>query len=369
MLEALMEPRRALALAGAYRRLAERALAGAALEVDEGRVVLATPDDELAELLWAAYAVRSRHFGRRVKLCVLNNARSGLCPEDCGYCSQSAVSTADIARYRRKPVTELVAAAHRAVAAGARRYCMVTSARGPSADDIDHFGRAARAIRAVLPQLELCVSLGIMGDDEARALRAAGVDYVNHNLNTSRRHYPAICSTHSYDDRVATVESARRAGLGACSGVIVGMGETDDDLIDVAGALARLRVESLPVNFLHPIDGTPLGDREPPPVGRCLRALVLFRLTNPRAEIRAAGGRERCLGGAQGLALFAANSVFVDGYLTTTGQAHHDAAAMIEALGFEVEGSAVPVGAAAFRDGLDGRAEREEGRGQWTSSW
>ncbi len=370
MLEALTEPRRALALAGAYRPLAQRALADAALDADQGRAVLATPDDELADLLWAAYAVRARHFGRRVKLCVLNNARSGLCPEDCGYCSQSAVSTADIARYRLKPVAELVAAARQAVAAGARRYCMVTSARGPSPADIEHFGRAARAIRTALPQLELCVSLGIMGDADTRALRAAGIDYVNHNLNTSRRHYPAICTTHSYDDRVATVESARRAGLQACSGVIVGMGETDDDLIDVAGALAMLRVESLPVNFLHPIEGTPLGEREPPPVGRCLRALALFRLTNPRAEIRAAGGRERCLGGAQGLALFAANSVFVDGYLTTAGQAHHDASAMIQALGFQVEDSAAPVdGAAGFSDGLDGRAEREEGKGQWTSSW
>lgn len=337
MLEALSEPRRALALAGPYRPLAERALADVPLAVDEAQRVLAAPDDALAALLWAAYAVRARHFGRRVKLCVLNNARSGLCPEDCGYCSQSAVSTADIARYRRKPVPELVAAARQAVAAGARRYCMVTSARGPSAADIDHFGRAARAIRTELPALELCVSLGIMGDDEARSLRAAGVDYVNHNLNTSRRHYPAICTTHTWDDRVATVRSVQRAGLAACSGVIVGMGETDDDLVQVAGALAALRVESLPVNFLHPIDGTPLGDLEPPPVGRCLRALALFRLTNPRAEIRAAGGRERCLAGAQGLALFAANSVFVDGYLTTAGQAHDDASAMIEALGFTVE--------------------------------
>jgi biotin synthase len=349
MLEALPEPHHALALAGRYRPLAERALADDALAVDEARGVIGAPDDALAELLWAAYAVRGRHFGRRVKLCVLNNARSGLCPEDCGYCSQSAVSTADIARYRLKPVAELVAAARHAAEAGARRYCMVTSARGPSAADVDHFARAARAIRAELPELELCVSLGLMGDPEARALRSAGVDYVNHNLNTSRRHYPAICSTHTYDDRVATVESARRAGMAACSGVIVGMGETDDDLVDVAGALAALRVESLPVNFLHPIDGTPLGDREPPAAGRCLRALALFRLTNPRAEIRAAGGRERCLGGAQGLALFAANSVFVDGYLTTAGQAHHDATAMIEALGFQVEDSpALLDGAAAL---------------------
>ena len=347
MLEALTEPRRALALAGAYRVLAEHALADERLESAQALAVLAAPDDELPAVLWAAYAVRARHFGRRVKLCVLNNARSGLCPEDCGYCSQSAVSTADIARYRLKPVAELVAAARQAAAAGARRYCMVTSARGPSAADIDHFARAARAIRAELPGLELCVSLGIMGDTEARTLRQSGIDYVNHNLNTSRRHYPAICTTHTWDDRVATVESARRAGMAACSGVIIGMGETDEDLVDVAGALARLEVESLPVNFLHPIDGTPLGDREPPEVGRCLRALALFRLTNPRAEIRAAGGRERCLGGAQGLALLAANSVFVDGYLTTAGQAHRDAAAMIEALGFEVEDPPVVMGGAA----------------------
>ena len=211
MLDALSEPRRALALAGAYRPLAERALADSALDADDAHGVLAAPDDALADLLWAAYAVRGRHFGRRVKLCVLNNARSGLCPEDCGYCSQSAVSTADIARYRLKPIPELVAAARQAAAAGARRYCMVTSARGPSPADIDHFGRAARAIRAALPEMELCVSLGLMGDAEARSLRTAGVDYVNHNLNTSRRHYPAICSTHTYDDRIATVQSARRA--------------------------------------------------------------------------------------------------------------------------------------------------------------
>jgi biotin synthase len=337
MLEALREPRRALALAGAYRALAERALADQPIEPAAALGILTAPDADLSSVLWAAYAVRAAHFGRRVKLCVLNNARSGLCPEDCGYCSQSAVSTAEIERYRLKPVPELVAAARQAAAAGARRYCMVTSARGPSPADIQHFGRAARAIRAELPQLELCVSLGIMGDDEARALRGAGVDYVNHNLNTSRRHYPAICSTHTYEDRLATVRSAQRAGLAACSGVIVGMGERDEDLVDVAGALAELRVQSLPVNFLHPIDGTPLGGQEPPAAGRCLRALALFRLTNPRAEIRAAGGRERCLGGAQGLALFAANSVFVDGYLTTAGQPHAAAAAMIEALGFEIE--------------------------------
>lgn len=327
----------ALARAGAWRGLAEQALADAPIAPDDALALLATDDGELPAVLWAAFAPRQRHFARRVKLCLLQNARSGLCPEDCGYCSQSAVSTADIPRYRLLPVSELVAGARRAAASGARRYCMVVSARGPGAADLAHFARAARAIRAELPALELCVSAGLMDESQGRQLADAGVDFVNHNLNTSRRFYPAICSTHTYDDRVTTVESARRAGLASCSGVIVGMGETAADLVDVAAELRRLQVESLPVNFLHAIEGTPLGDRPTLPAGDCLRALALFRLTNPRAEIRAAGGRERALGAAQGLALFAANSIFVEGYLTTPGQRYADALATIAALGFEVE--------------------------------
>src|SRR4029450_13751861 len=189
MLEPLSEPRRALVLPGRDRPFAERALEGAALDADAARAVLAAPDHALADLLWAACAVRGRYFGRRVKLCVLNNARSGLCPEDCGYCSQSAVSTADIERYRLLPVEELLGAARRAAARGARRYCMVTSARGPSTADIAHFARAARAIRAELPALGPCVPLGLMGEKQAQVLHDAGVDFVNHNLNTSRRFY------------------------------------------------------------------------------------------------------------------------------------------------------------------------------------
>jgi len=334
-----LDPGAALEQAGRYRAAADCALADRPPSRADALAVLRSPDDDLPAVLSAAFAVRARHFGRRVKLCVLKNARSGLCPEDCGYCSQSAVSSADIDRYRLRPVPELTAAAREAAARGARRYCMVVSARGPSPGDVAHFAEAARAIRAELPDLELCVSLGILADGQAEALRAAGIDFVNHNLNTSRRFYPAICSTHTYDDRVATVERAKRAGLAACSGVIVGMGETHDDLVDVAAALGELGVESLPVNFLHPIPGTPLGDRPPLRPADCLRALALFRLTNPRAEIRAAGGRERSLGEAQPLALFAANSIFVDGYLTTPGQAHRDAVAMISSLGFEVEGA------------------------------
>jgi biotin synthase len=217
---------------------------------------------------------------------------------------------------------------------------MVTSGRGPSAADVEHFARAARTIRAELPELELCVSLGLMEEAQARSLREAGIDFVNHNLNTSRRFYPAICATHTYDDRIATVRNTTAAGLASCSGVIVGMGETAEDLVEVAAELRRLAVVSLPVNFLIPIDGTPLDDHPAPPPGDCLRALALFRLTNPRADLRAAGGRERCLEDLQGLVLFAANSLFVEGYLTTPGQPRADARAMIAELGFVVESAA-----------------------------
>jgi len=317
--------------------LADHVLAGGTLDRDAAHRILTSPDADLPALLRATGRVRERFHGRRVKLCLLRNARSGLCPEDCHYCSQSSISDAAIPRYRLDSVDELLAASRRAVAAGARRFCMVTSGRGPSSADIARFTAAARRIKAERPDLELCVSLGLMEEDQARALKQAGIDFVNHNLNTSARFHPEICSTHTYADRVRTVENVRRAGLSTCCGGIIGMGEDDDDVVDLAFALRDLRVDSLPVNFLHPIDGTPLGTRPTLSPLRCLRALCLFRLTNPAAEIRVAGGRELNLGWFQPLALYAASSIFVEGYLTTPGQAYRDAHAMIGAMGFEVE--------------------------------
>jgi biotin synthase len=288
-------------------------------------------------LIEAAFAVRQQHFGRRVKLCVLQNARSGLCPEDCHYCSQSAVSDAPIPRYRLLPRDELIAGARRAVASGATRYCMVTSGRGPTSDDISRLADAARAIKDEFPRLELCLSLGLLGEPDAETLAKAGVGWINHNLNTSRRFYPSICTTHTYDDRIATIEAVRRAGLMTCCGGIVGMGENDEDLIDLAYALRELRADSIPVNFLQPIAGTPL---EHAPVFdrlRGLKTLCLMRLLNPVADVRMASGRELHLGPDQALALYPANSIFVSGYLTTPGQAADDARRMIEGAGFEVE--------------------------------
>ncbi len=327
--------------------LADAVLEGIAVDRAAALRVLQTSDEDTPALLQATRRVRQRYHGIRVKLCLLRNARSGICPEDCHYCSQSAVSKADIPRYKMDSVDQLLDGARRAVATGARRFCMVTSGRGPGDSDIERFSDAARRIKAEYPDIELCVSAGLMEEAQAHELKSAGVGWVNHNLNTSERHHAAICTTHTYADRVRTIENVKRAGLATCCGGIIGMGETDEDIVDLAFALRDLGVDSLPVNFLLSIDGTPLSDRDDLTPHRCLRALSLFRLTNPEAEIRIAGGRERHLGEFQSLALYAANSIFVEGYLTTPGQAYREAHAMIAGMGFEVESGIEPTSPSA----------------------
>ncbi len=311
-------------------------LQGEAISREEALNILTLPDDEVPFALRAAFEVRKTAYGKRVKICVLQNARSGLCSEDCHYCSQSAVSTAKIAKYPLLPVDQLIEGARRASEAGAKRYCMVTSGRGPSDQDITHLCEATRAIRSRYP-VEVCVSLGIMTEAQARQLKEAGVGWVNHNLNTSERYHPNICTTHTYQDRITTVRAVQRAGLHTCSGGIVGMGETDEDLVELAFALRELDVNSLPVNFLHPIPGTPLETSHELTPMKCLKVLCLFRFLNPKSDLRAAGGREVNLRSLQPLALYPANSIFVEGYLTTPGQAAQAAVQMVRDMGFEVE--------------------------------
>lgn len=319
-----------------YHRLAARSLAGDLPTAAEGLAVLEAPFDDLHALLDAAFTVRRAAFGRRVQFHVLMNAKSGLCPEDCGYCSQSSVATSDIDRYPLRSVGEMVDAARAAYRSGAHRFCLVISARGATDRELDGVTAAVEAIKAEVP-IEVCCSLGLLDLPKAQRLKAAGVDRINHNLNTSDRFYPAICSTHSYQDRVATIEAVQAARLSTCSGVLAGMGETDHDLIDVARALRALGVDSVPVNFLNPQPGTPLADRRELTPWRCIKILCLFRFFLPRTEIRIAGGREVNLRTLQPLALHAGNSLFIDGYLTTPGQSARDAIQMVEDLGFEVD--------------------------------
>ncbi|MFI5315944.1 MAG: biotin synthase BioB [Myxococcota bacterium] len=316
--------------------LARRSLDGPPLDRAE-LLRLLGPELPLLPLLHEARVAREKTFGNRVRVHILNNAQNARCPEDCGYCSQSAVTNAPLRPYPWKPKEELVAEAVRAHAAGAFRYCMVASGRGPTDRQIDFLADAVRAIRAQVP-VRICVSVGLLDEAKARRLKEAGVDRLNHNLNTSERHYPAICSTHSYADRVATLRAARAAGLEQCSGLIAGMGETDADIVEVALALRELEVPSIPVNFLLPIEGNPLQSDGSLHPERALRVLAMMRLANPRAEVRIAAGREGHLRSLEALSLWPANSLFVEGYLTTKGKGAVDTYRMIRDAGFAVEG-------------------------------
>lgn len=327
-----------------YRILSEKAIAGEAPSREEARAVLQTPDDRLLELLNAAYAVRHKFFGRKVRLQMLQNAKSGACQEDCGYCSQSADSTADIKKYGLLKKSQMVEAARRASESKAIRYCIVISGRGPLEREISEISEAVREIKSSVP-VQVCCSLGLLTADDARRLKEAGVDRINHNLNASERFHPQMVTTHTYQDRLATISNARAAGLEICSGGIAGMGETDEDVIDLAMSLREVRPDSIPMNFLHPADGTPMQDRKNLTPQRCLKILCLFRFLHPRTELRVAGGREFNLRSLQALALYPADSLFVGGYLTTPGMPADEAWKMIEDLGFEVDtvGAPVPV--------------------------
>ena len=310
-------------------------LEGHTLTTDEALAILRSPDEQLLDVLAAAYRIRRQYFGNRVQLYFLMNAKSGLCPEDCGYCSQSKVSEAEIPRYNILNAEKLLDGARVAAERQAKTYCIVISARGPS-------NREMEAITTIVPRiksqynLKICACLGLLTPEQAAELKACGVDRVNHNLNTSEGFYEAICSTHTYQDRVATLTAVRNAGMELCSGGIIGMGEEDADVVRMAFALRDLHVESIPVNFLIPIDGVPLAGLKRLNPRYCLKVLAMFRFANPDRELRIAGGRELHLGSLQALGLYPANSVFVGDYLTTKGQAPAADYKMIEELGFEV---------------------------------
>ncbi len=318
-----------------WNLLATTCLDGGAPSREEALAVLTSGDDELLEVLGAAFRLRRAHHGRDVRIHVLKNAKSGLCPEDCAFCSQSVHFHTGVDRYQLQSVEELVAGAREAAAMGAVKYCMVTSTRGPSERDLDVVCEAVRRIKSEL-NLNVCTSLGLLREGQAERLAAAGVTRFNHNLESSRNHFGEICHTHSYDDRIATVRAAKAAGMEACCGGIMGMGETLEDRVQLAFELRELAVESIPVNFLDPRPGTPLGDLPRLTPQDCLRALAMFRFVNPSRDIRVAGGREVNLRHLQPLALYPANSLFCNGYLTTGGQGPEADLAMIADAGFRV---------------------------------
>ncbi|KZR57981.1 biotin synthase BioB [Pseudobacillus badius] len=319
-----------------WAQLAEQVLEGKQLSDEQALAVLNSPDSELLELLQAAYKVRSHYYGNKVKLNMIINTKSGLCPENCGYCSQSIRSTAPIEKYKMMDKESILAGAKRAYDLQAGTYCIVASGRGPSNKEIDRVTEAVKEIKENY-QLKVCACLGLLKPEQAAKLKEAGVDRYNHNLNTSAGHHEQITTTHTYDERVNTVHTVKESGISPCSGVIIGMREKKEDVVSMARSLHALDADSIPVNFLHAIDGTPLEGTDELDPRYCLKVLCLFRLINPTKEIRISGGREVNLGSLQPLGLYPANSIFVGDYLTTAGQETTADHQMIEEMGFEVE--------------------------------
>ncbi|WP_078544813.1 biotin synthase BioB [Litchfieldia alkalitelluris] len=316
--------------------LAESVMNGKEMSDQEALSILDCPDDDLLLLLNGAFQIRKKYYGKKVKLNMIINTKSGLCPENCGYCSQSVVSKAPIQKYRMLDKDTIVKGAEQAANLNVGTYCIVASGRGPSDKEIDHVVSAVKEIKSTYG-LKICACLGILQQDQAMRLKQAGVDRYNHNINTSRENHSNITTSHTYDDRVHTVETVKQSGISPCSGVIVGMKETKQDVVNMARSLKILDADSIPVNFLHAIDGTPLEGTDELDPRYCLKVLALFRYINPTKEIRISGGREVNLRSLQPLGLYAANSIFVGDYLTTSGQESTADHKMLEDLGFEID--------------------------------
>lgn len=319
-----------------YAQLTDRSISGELLSRETAQEILSSEKIELLPLLNAAYEVRKKFIGKDVTVHIINNAQNGHCPEDCHYCAQAKSSKANIEEYPLKSDQEFLDEAKTAYEKGAYRYCMVFAGRGPSKARVEHLAQLIRNIKSQYP-IEVCVSAGLLDEPKAKILKEAGLDRLNHNLNTSARHYSKICTTHTYEDRLNTLKAARQSGLKLCSGVILGMGESSGDVLEMVYTLCAMNVESIPVNFFIPIKGAQLN--EPPPLSPdyCLRVLCLYRFLNPKAEIRIAAGREMHLRSMEVMALYPANSLFLDGYLNAKGSDRSRTFQMIKDAGFTIQ--------------------------------
>jgi biotin synthase len=303
---------------------------------DEALAVAHLPLDDLPSLIALAHKVRLAWCGPEVELESLINAKSGACPEDCAFCSQSVRYATGVDVYAFLDIDEILEAARATRAAGATQFCIVVAVRGPEERLLRRVIDAVDRVREETG-LEVACSLGLLTPEQAQRLADAGVRRYNHNLETCRALFPTICTTHSYDDRVATAMCARDAGMELCCGGILGMGETLEQRVDFAFELAALDPCEVPINLLDPRPGTPLAEHGMLSPREALQAIALYRLILPSSWLRLAGGRERVLGELQGMGLLAgANALIVGNYLTTIGRSPDDDHALLEALGMPV---------------------------------
>ena len=337
--------------------ITQRVLAGGAVTPEEARAMLDAEGPDIFDLFAAANRIRAAFQGADIHLCSIVNAKSGSCSEDCGFCSQSAHFDTSIPEYGFLEKEEVLEHAEASLERGSQALGIVAAWRGlKKGKQLDVVLERIRDLAAV-EGIHADASLGLIEDPDIPVmLKEAGLVTYNHNLETSRKHFPEVCGSHSYDARVQTLQMLKGAGLRTCSGGIFGMGEERDDRIDLAFELKALDVDVVPMNFLNPMEGTPMAGREPLGPMECLKTIAAFRFVLPTKELMVAGGREVNLRDLQPLMFVAGASATMAGhYLTSTGRSTRDDWQMIKDLemDYRPEGAARPPGE---EDTLEGRA-------------
>jgi biotin synthase len=314
------------------KHLEKKILSGSSISKEDALNITKISGDDIFDLFISANKIRNHFRGNKVELCSIVNAKSGACPEDCSFCAQSVKSKAEIEVYPLLKKELVIQKAKEAKQSGAKRFSIVTSGRKSSNRDLFAIADMISEIRekGLLP----CASLGLLREKELEILKSAGLGRYHHNLETSERFFPKICSTHSYTDKLKTVDAVKSIGLSICSGGIFGMGETWQDRIDMAFLLKDLYVDSVPINFLIPIKGTALEHRGLLHPFEALKILSLYRLILPQKEIRICGGRMQILNEFNSMVFFAgADSLLTGNYLTTSGRSYKDDLRLIELYG------------------------------------
>jgi biotin synthase len=292
-------------------------------------------DGEVFEIFTLSDSLRYKHHGNKVDLCSIVNAKSGACPEDCSFCPQSVHSRTDVKAYPLLSKDKILEAAVSAREYGVRRFCIVTSGRKASGKDLEEISNIISCVKeaGLLP----CATLGMLNKRELRALKDAGLYRYHHNLETSEQFFREICTTHTYREKLKTIESAKSLGLSLCSGGIFGLGETWEDRIDMAFTLKGIGVDSVPINFLTPVAGTALGKRGLLNPLEALKIIAIYRLILPQLEIRVCGGRPNTLGDMNAFIFMAgADGLLIGNYLTTRGREPEEDLWMIKDLGLEI---------------------------------
>lgn len=311
--------------------LAQKVSAGKTIDLENLREIACLPDHEVPTLLAGSEMVREARFGIEIQLCTIRNGKSGRCSEDCTFCSQSAFSRTDSPVYPLLDGESLQEGGRRAAESPINRYSIVTSGRGLPHNEV---AAVANALGGLNGRISTCASLGILGDEDFKTLKRAGVSRYHHNLETSESYFGNMCTTHSYEERIQTVRKAKKFGLSVCSGGVFGIGETDEQVLELALTLRDLQVDAVPINFLVPIKGTPLADVPRISPFRCLKTIALFRFVLPDKEIIVCGGREANLKEFHPLVFKAgANGIMTGNYLTTEGRTLEKDLEMIRKLG------------------------------------